>query len=287
MPEADGAVAVASVPSGLEARSPFGRHHFAGGNVFMLTMLRDRADELEVAASQADFDATIARTLAQLQENGAVLTIERADLDGDAVAVDLRVENLAGHKLPTGFPSRRVWLQVTVADGTGATIFESGAPQADGRIDGNDADADITSVEPHYDVITDVDQVQIYEAVMQDSDGQVTYVLLRGAAYAKDNRLLPSGFDKVTAEADFAVYGAAAHDDDFVGGSDEIEYRVNVAEAEGPFMVTARLLYRSVAWPFVESLRETQTTLVNRFMGYYDEADKTPVVMASAEQTLP
>lgn len=287
VPDAEGSVAISSIPPRLEARNPFGRHHFVGGNAFMLTMLQEGEEELEVAAAQADFDATVTRTLSQLQENAAGLTIERAELDGDTLAVDLRIENLAGHRLPTGFPSRRVWLQFTVTDGAGETVFESGAPQADGRVAGNDADADITALEPHYDAITAEDQVQIYESVMQDTDGQVTYILLRGATYAKDNRVPPRGFDKDTAEADFAVYGAAADDDDFVGGSDEIEYRINVAEAEGPFTVTARLLYQSVAYPFVESLQETDTPLVQRFLDYYDEADKTPIVMATAEQTVP
>ena len=36
------------------------------------------------------------------------------------------VENLAGHKLPTAYPSRRVWLHVTVLDGPDV-VFESGA----------------------------------------------------------------------------------------------------------------------------------------------------------------
>ena len=89
-------------------------------------MLKDHAAELEVAASAADFDAVISRTL-----------------EGDSLVVELRVENKAGHKFPTGFPSRRTWIHLTVADGSGSTVFESGAPQADGRIAGNDADQNI------------------------------------------------------------------------------------------------------------------------------------------------
>ena len=44
--------------------------------------------------------------------------------------------------------------------------------------------------------------------------------------YLKDNRLLPRGFDKGTAAAEIAVVGAAADDDDFVGGGDRVRYRV-------------------------------------------------------------
>ena len=69
-------------------------------------------------------------------------------LDADVV-----VRNLTGHKLPTGYPSRRVWLHVTVRDAAGAVVFESGAVEPTGAIAGNDNDADRERVEPHYDEI--------------------------------------------------------------------------------------------------------------------------------------
>jgi hypothetical protein len=115
--------------------------------------------------------------------------------EGEPLNVALRVSNLAGHKLPTGFPSRRVWIHLKVVDASGATIFESGAPPPDGRISGNAADQDRASIEPNYRTITQDDQVQVYETVMANSDGEVTFTLLRAARYRKDNRLLPRGFD--------------------------------------------------------------------------------------------
>ena len=67
---------------------------------------------------------------------------------------------------------------------------------------GVDADADRATFEPHYDLITSPDQVQVYEAIMGNNLNEVTYTLLRGADYLKDNRLLPQGFDKATAPSD-------------------------------------------------------------------------------------
>lgn len=46
--------------------------------------------------------------------------------------------NLAGHKLPTAYPSRRAWIHLSVRDAGGALLFESGAMRPDGSIVGND-----------------------------------------------------------------------------------------------------------------------------------------------------
>ncbi len=75
---------------------------------------------------------------------------------------------------------------------------------------GNDNDADPAAYEPHYATIDDAEQVQIYESIMGNTDGEVTTTLLRGAGYLKDNRLLPSGFDKDTVGADIACAGRCA-----------------------------------------------------------------------------
>src|ERR1700724_1978085 len=100
--------------------------------------------------------------------------------------MEVFVENLSGHKLPTAYPSRRVWLHVTVRDRNGKAIFESGALNSDGSIVGNDADADATRFEPHYAEITQPDQVQIYETILGDAIGKPTTGLLTGLRYLKD-----------------------------------------------------------------------------------------------------
>jgi hypothetical protein len=48
-------------------------------------------------------------------------------------------------------------------------FFESGKQNPDGSIQGNAADTDPLAYEPHYDLITQPDQVQIYEGIMQNS----------------------------------------------------------------------------------------------------------------------
>src|SRR4029079_17720480 len=89
----------------------------------------------------------------------------------------------------------------------------------EGLIQGNDADADATKLEPHYTEIRQPDQVQIYESVMGDAAGRPTTGLLTAVRYLKDNRLLPRGFDKATAEPEIGVVGGALADPHFICGA--------------------------------------------------------------------
>jgi hypothetical protein len=282
MPEATGDVIIGLGGSSPTARSPFAEHHFVGGNQLIMGMLDIHRDALEVKAPAESFEAAFDRVTNQLEQNAAEMTIVTAEQVANEVSVQVRVENKAGHKLPTGFPSRRLWIHLTVSDADQAVVFESGKPNSDGHITGGDTDADPTTFEVHHREITEADQVQIYEPVMTNSDGQVTFTVLRAAAYIKDNRIPPAGFDKATAGSDFAVVGEALDDADFVGGSDLVDYTVDVTGHTGPFSVTARLLYQSVSFPFAEDMRSHETAEATRFIGYLDSADQTPVVVASA-----
>lgn len=283
MPQAVGNVVISTLPvTGLSPRGPFYQHHFVGGNVFMLRLMRSHIEELGLSASSDDFAATIERTLNQLQNATATIAVESTVLADGLLSVDVAVTNLAGHKFPTGYPSRRAWIHLVVADASGDILFESGRPMADGAIEGNAADVDAQVFEPHYDLITASSQVQIYEPVMEDLGGAVTYSLLSAAAYAKDNRLLPRGFEKATADADIAPAGLAAVDDDFVAGGDRVTYETAVMDGAGPFTVTASLYYQSIGFRFLEDLRQDTSPEGDAFLSYYDAADKTPVLVATA-----
>ena len=138
MPEVSQPTAVASVLG--DPRSGLNRHTFVGGNAFMLRMLNRYRTELGVEALPAELEANARATIQQLQSDSATVaaTVARA---GDATLVlDVAVRNLAGHKFPTGYPSRRSWLHVTVRDRSGRPVFDSGAVQRSGAIAGNDND---------------------------------------------------------------------------------------------------------------------------------------------------
>lgn len=293
MPIAQGGVKISNRPMGnaLTARSPFGRHHFVGANHFMVNLIKNNAQEIGATADAVHFDATLSRLDAQLESRTAALSLETTARDQKAkwLSFTLTVQNKTGHKFPTGIPARRAWLHVTVLDKNGRVIFESGKPQEDGSILGSNADLDALEFEPHRDVIRNRNQVQIYEPVMVDSEGTVTHTLLNAAAYVKDNRLLPAGFNKDTAPSDIAVVGHAVKDPNFVDGQDRVTYEVKVND--GPVTILAELLYQAVSFPFAQDLRKSMTgddsELVDRFMAMHDGSDKMPKVIARVEESIP
>ena len=154
----------------------------------------------------------------------------RPHVAGSEISFAVHVENLTGHKLPTAYPSRRAWLHVVVAAADGHILFESGKLNPDGSIAGNANDADAARYSPHYTRITAPDQVEIFEPILGDSQGHVTTGLLSSTQYLKDNRILPTGFDKKTAPAEIAVRGKAADDAGFTAGSSTTQYASPRAE---------------------------------------------------------
>lgn len=266
-----------------QPRPDVSRHTFVGGNFFMLRMLNRYRDELGVQALPQELDAMTRATEELLGTRTARIAVERAEVAGARLDAVVAIENLTGHKLPTAYPSRRAWLHVAVYDRDGNRIFESGALRPDGSIVGNANDDDPALYEPHRDVIDSADQVQVYESIMVDTAGAVTTGLLTGVRYIKDNRLLPHGFDKARAHEDIAVYGAAAADADFQAGADRVRYSVDLAGAQGPFRVEAKLWYQPISFRWANNLRPYDAFETQRFVGYYESmADVSAIVLAEA-----
>lgn len=285
MPEAQGGVRVSMTSPNL--RSPFAQHTFWGGNAYMLAMLQAFGEELDLTASSAQLETARLGTLAQLQSGTATLAVENLVAGGASLSADVRVENLAGHKLPTAFPSRRAWLHVTVTDASGTVVFESGGVGPDGAIAGNDNDAEAGQYELHYETINRADQVQIYEAILKTAEGQVTTHVLRAAGYLKDNRLLPAGFEKAAPYPDIAVWGGAVDDENFLGGGDVVTYIIPVGTGTAPYVFTAELLFQSIGFRWAENLKASSGAEVDRFLEYYAAVPNAPIVIASASVQSP
>ena len=280
MPVAAGPIRAASVLG--DARENLSQHVFVGGNAYMVRLLNRYRTELGVAALPAELEATARATVRQLENDTASLAVSTPRLTGTTLSFDVDVRNTTGHKFPTGYPSRRSWLHATVRDGQGRVVFESGAIDDAGAIAGNDSDSNPLTFEPHYDRITRADQVQIYEPILGDRNGTPTTGLLTATQYLKDNRLLPRGFDKTTADAQIGVYGEALKDDDFRGGGDRVHYAIEVA-ANGPYVVDLELRYQSIAYRWAHNLERYDAPEPKRFVGYYTATSAgSSVIVAKA-----
>ena len=286
MPDAGEAVAISTVNP--EKRSPFRQHTFIGGNQFMLSLLQANGDALEVTALDEQFEQTIQLTEQQLSAKTATIHLT-PELEGQALNLGVTIENLTGHKFPTSFPSRRVWLHVLVTDQNGAVVFESGEWDPNGAIPGNINDQDAFQFEPHYERITQPDQVQIYETIIGDPNGAATTTLLRAQRYLKDNRLLAAGMDKNALPAEIAVVGEAGQDVDFAAGGDSLVYQIQLP-GQGTYQVKVELLYQSIGYRWAENLRgEPFTDEVRSFLEMLSATPLTParVTQASAEIAIP
>ena len=281
MPEVQGDAPITAVLGVL--RQGVRQHTFVGANFFVLKVLNRYRADLSVTAMPLELTAEADRTIEFLQSQAARVTIRKVDVVASQLSVDVFVENLTGHKLPTAFPSRRAWLHLVVHDANGRTVFESGALNPDGSIQGNNNDADPLRFEPHYREIKSSDEVQIYEPILKDENGKVTTGLALGVGYLKDNRLLPAGFQKQTADKDIAVVGDAADDPNFTDAGDLVRYSVPLGDAQGPFHIDAELWYQPIGFRWAHNLISFQAEETRRLIGYYESmSSETAIVLAKA-----
>lgn len=270
----------------LQPRSPYGLHHFAGGNVFMLNMLKQHINELGLTANATQFDSTIARTYRMLQQNSLLLEPVMAARTADTAFIDVKLTNLTGHKFPSGYPARRAWVELVVTDATGDTLFRSGGWDGTYDVIGHDP-----SWEPHYDAINDPGQAQIYEMVMADVNGDRTTTLARAASKLKDNRLAPAGFSTTHYTYDTTtIAGVPPTDIDFNhdglgvegSGTDIVHYHVPVGGYTGLLNVSTRVWYQSAPPRYMTEMFSYSSAAIDTFKTYFLDADNSPVLVKEA-----
>lgn len=162
----------------------------------------------------------------------------------------VKVENLVGHKFPTGVGFRRAWLEVSARAADGRVAWCSGCADGAGSLlDGpggelltSERPAQSNRFEPDRSVINRQSQVQIYETRHTNYAGRLTTSFLELNDEVKDNRLLPRGWDP----AGFPKFelnpvplpeGAMSH-------VDEVVY--DLGDVAGEVSVCARLYYQAL-----------------------------------------
>ncbi len=107
---------IATIPeSDTTHRTPFWKETFAGGNTLILRMLRDYPDTLQVTAETSHFDTTLSIAEKNLKDLSLNLYLDAVQ-ENDSLTVNVKIQNITGHKLPTGIPLRRMWIHLKAED---------------------------------------------------------------------------------------------------------------------------------------------------------------------------
>ena len=121
---------------------------------------------------------------------------------------------------------------------------------------------------------------------MSDSNASTTG-LLTAVRYLKDNRLVPRGFDKVTADPQIAVVGSAGEDADFAGGGDSVRYAIGINESDGPYQIDVELRFQVIGFRWAENLRAYKAKETSRFTDYYESmASSSSEVLVRRRQVI-
>ncbi len=284
MPAAGEPVDIASRPPwDTTKRAPFFYHQFVGGNVTMQKIFSKNTQTLNLNSPASFYEEKMKESEENLKSISLSLGAE-AKLEGSRLDVKVKLENQAGHKLPSGIPFRRMWVHFTLKDESGNVLFESGGYDKDGNIIGQDK-----NYEQHYDIISNPDQVQIYEAVMADAKGSSTFSLLKADKYIKDNRIPPSGFTSKHPSYDTtAIFGNAKDDPNFNkdskgeegSASDIITYRIENLKGN-KFVIEAEVLYQTLNPAMLLYFEKYETPHTSAFINAYNNSGIMPVVMKS------
>lgn len=253
-------------------RSPFAPHVLIGGNTWLLETLELFREELgRTDINEAGEFADTANLSRELLKTAADLDYSGQSFSEQKLSFDLTIRNNTGHKLPTSFPSRRMWLATRVTDSRGTTVFESGFPDENYQLAQDAAfttDACMAIKKPegfdssgcyqgHLNQVSSPEDVPVYEMILGSTRGSITHVLLYASAPLKDNRIPPRGFDILTVPDRVKPTGIDGDPDFNLGnqGQDTVAYRLPVSDtAVPPFTVESRLYYQSIRPTFIEAV---------------------------------
>jgi len=245
----------------LTERDIFARHSLHGLNLFINEMFQQFP--IILGARQIDYmtgTATVPSLITgqnsmidMAQNETATVDIEVLEITPEGrIRAVVKVTNLVGHYLPSGVGFRRVFIELLVRDAEGNVLWASGRTDELGAIVNGTTDEVLPSeqpvkfpdapFQPHHQVIEREDQVQIYQELIKDSDGQLTTSFLRRIDTVKDNRIRPKGFnpefyltfDSIFIQELAEIHGRAKFDphyfDPNLTGSDVIEYLITLDE---------------------------------------------------------
>lgn len=285
------------------------RHELLGLNAFLLTLFKQYPEVLGVrtkdymSGSGTDLDDAIAHVIEQARTKTAKVRVA-ARVSGGTLVANVEVDNLTGHRFPSGVGFRRAFIDFEVRDASAPAnvppIFASGRTDDRGRILGPDGRVLPTEFferdaqghqqyQRHYDEahpITSQNQVQIFEELTRDANGNFTTSFVRRDSEIKDNRLLPMGWSahpiapmpEYFVEATFPK-GLAANDPRYRDGLGHAitRYVVRLPRGVDPshLRVSVKLYYQSWSPSFLAQRTSGHGPASVRFAALVDNVDLT------------
>lgn len=283
----------------MAVRTPYSRHMLSSMNVFVLMMFQQFAESLGIRT--ADPMATFGSPMPGLQlarqaavklarEETAKLDILSVTRTEKSVDVKVRVSNLAGHSFPSGVSFRRAFIDFALLDANGKPLWESGATNQYGVITDGAGGATLPTefldpgpngnqqYQPHYEVITRQDQVQIYEELVKNPEGFFTTSFVALADRVKSNRLQPRGYStKGPYHEATNPDPRTAKDPDYNNGSgaDTITYSIPLTDIKGTAVTASATVYYQTLPPYYLRQRFTDSSLpdTQRLMDFVCKLD--------------
>ncbi len=225
-------------------------HLVVGGSSWMPQVLKN----LYGSALGRDeaYDASSAAAIDMLQSKSAQILISDSGSTATNGAFDVRVTNLTGHKLPTGYPEgRRMWIHLEVRDTSDTLIFESGA------------------YDPMSAILSEDSQLKVYEALQGiwdsnanecviEQNGNKVFHFAQNNCIKKDNRIPPAGFrggNNIEIQPVAQVYPTVPGNPNQWVNYDITPYQFAIpVSAVFPLTVTATLNYQSASKDYIDFL---------------------------------
>ncbi|MEO5560855.1 MAG: hypothetical protein ABIO49_13120 [Dokdonella sp.] len=270
MPQSEDPAATAcSIPGYPNRTGNLPVHAFVGGNTWVPGIIKGQyaGGIIDNGGSSRDasYDQTITWTRQMLGTAASVATTIQGytppTSSAGSMAVAVKVTNLSGHKLPTGYSEgRRMWLNLQVRDANGGLVFESGTYDVNSGVLGTDAQAHIYEVQQGI-----FNHLGSNQCDVENASGKAMFHFVLNDCIAKDNRIPPLGFKPATASDPNGydtrpvgvTYPETAPGSGILVNYDTANYTVPVpAGAVGPLTATARLYYQTSSKDYIEFLRD-------------------------------
>tara|TARA_X000000368_G_C23024342_1_gene709461 strand:- start:435 stop:1973 length:1539 start_codon:yes stop_codon:yes gene_type:complete len=262
MPANPGAICVFWEMDDVGLRDHVPEHSFIGSNSWVLRAVRNLYDDFETGLNDQNIALNHTRTQLLMQKASDM------NLSIDDSFINVRITNMTGHSLPTGYPEgRRIWLNIKFLDGNGDIVEERGAYNWDTAELSEDTKIYQTKVgmTPEMAKLTNLPAGESFHLVLNNE-------------VVSDNRIPPMGFTNANFEAiQSAPVGYSYEDGQHW---DDTKFSIPSSSVQA----IATLYHQTTSKEYIEFLRDANVTDDTGQIAYDQwllEGKSAPIVMDS------